>query len=80
MMPQEMRNNHRSQTHIYTDGLKTGNGSAYAAVTKGEVVAKKRLPKEPSVFTAEPNAMNAALKWVEERGMHDSVYTIFSDS
>ena len=83
MVPQEMRNNflqhleenHRNQTHINTDGSKTRNGSAYAAVTEGIVIARERLPKEASIFTTELYAMNAALKWVEERGMHGSVYT-----
>ena len=42
---------------------KAGN----AAVTEGEVIAKERLPKEASIFTAELYALNAALRWIEER-------------
>ena len=85
MVPQEIRNyflqhleeNHKGQTHIYTDWSKTENGSAYAAVAEGEVIAKERLPKEASIFTAELYAINAALKWVEEKGVPSCVYTIF---
>ena len=81
MMPQKMRKtflqhleeDHRNQTHIlYTDGSKTENGSAYAAVTEGKVVAKERLPKESSILTAELYAM----KWVEEKGMHGGRWCI----
>ena len=40
---------------LYTDGSKTGKGSAYAAVTEGEVVARKDYQKR-FIFTAEPYA------------------------
>ena len=65
---------------LSSDGSKIGNESAYAAVTEDKVVAKERLPKEASIFTAELYAMNATLKWVEDKGREDGVYTIFSDS
>ena len=69
-MPQEMRNNflqhlrenHRNQTNIYTDWSRTGNGSAYAAVTNSEVIAKERLPKEVSISIAELYAMFLGLQ------------------
>ena len=62
-----LKKSHKNEIHIYTDGLKTDTSAAFAAASEREIIAKKRLPKEASIFTAELNAIIAALKWIEEK-------------
>ena len=47
-------------SQIYTDGLKTNNGTAAAAMN-GDVVKSLRITSHASIFTAELVALNLAL-------------------
>jgi len=64
-------------SQIYTDGLKTNNGTAAAAMN-GDVVKSLRITSHASIFTAELVALNLALDIIR-RSRHKK-FVIFSDS
>jgi len=70
---------HRLQgfCQIYTDGSKTNNGTAAAAVS-GDVVKSLRITSHASIFTAELVALNLALDII--RRSRRRKFVIFSDS
>jgi len=49
-------------SQIYTDGSKTNNGTAAAAVS-GDIVKSLRINSHASIFTAELVAVNVLLLW-----------------
>jgi len=63
--------------HIYTDGSKTNNGTAAAAVS-GDVVKSLRITSHASIFTAEVVALNLALDIIRRSRLKK--FVIFSDS
>ena len=62
---------------IHTDGSKTNNGTAAAAVS-GDVVKSLRITSHASIFTAELIALNLALDII--RRSRRKKFVIFSDS
>ena len=63
--------------HIYTDGSKDGPKVAAACVSQTQS-RKCRLPDNASIFSAESQAINIALDYIEEANL--SKVIIFSDS
>jgi kelch-like protein 2/3 len=65
---------------VFTDGSKSENGVAAAAVLlSGDVdTSSKRIPSDSSVYTAELTALNLALKSIQ--GSKRERFIIFSDS
>ena len=63
---QEKLNNiqerYHNRLHIFMDGSKSNNGTRCEVLHKKTL--RKRLPKEPSIFSAEICALNLALKLV----------------
>ena len=62
---------------MYTDGSKTNNGTAAAAVS-GDIVKSLRITSHASIFTAEPVALNLALDIICRSCRKK--FVIFSDS
>jgi len=62
---------------IYTDGSKTNNGTAAAAVS-GDVVKSLRITSHASIFTAELVALNLVLDIIRRSCLKK--FVIFSDS
>ena len=63
--------------HIYTDGSKSETGVGAAAIMENKVKSSS-MPKVASIFTAELEAINLAISFIEETS--DAKYAIFSDS
>ena len=71
----------RTRTQVYTDGSKTEESVGCAAVIyESEKTNKRllRLPDGSSVYTAEVNALNMAMKGIEKS--NDKKFIILSDS
>ena len=83
---QEITSHYPDFKHIYTDGSKYGpytDGSKYgpkvaAACVSRTQTRKCRLPDNASIFSAESQAINMALDYIEETNL--SKVIIFSDS
>jgi ribonuclease HI len=73
----EFKTRNLNATHIYTDGSKTKNGTAAAAVGRGRQYLC-RLPSDASIFTAEARAIMLALDIVDLTT--NDKFIIFSDS
>jgi len=61
----EIRDDLQGFCQIYTDGSKTNNGTAAAAVS-GDVVKSLRITSHASIFTAELVALNLALDIIQQ--------------
>ena len=68
---------HISQVPIYTDGSKTTDGTAFAAILPNRTVAR-RIPSTASIFTAELHAIWSALAGFGRYGANSLV--VYSDS
>ena len=78
MFSQHIRT-HISSRHFYTDGSKTKDGTAFAAVEPASNTCKARKMAEPvSVFTAELTAIHYCI--VATKSTTDEAIVIFSDS
>ena len=74
---QEITSPYPDFKHIYTDGSKDGPKVAVACLSRTQT-RKCRLPDNASVFSAESQAINMALDYIEEANL--SKVIIFSDS
>ena len=74
---QEITSHYPDFKHIYTDGSKDGPKVAAACVSRTQT-RKCRLPDNASIFSAESQAINMALDYIEEANL--SKVIIFSDS
>ena len=74
---QEKTSHYPDFKHIYTDGSKDGPKDAAACVSWTQT-RKCRLPDNASIFSAESQAINIALDYIEEANL--SKVIIFSDS
>ena len=68
---------HISQVPIYTDGSKTTDGTAFAAILPNRTVAR-RIPSTASIFTAELHAIWSALAGLGRYGANS--FVVYSDS
>ena len=71
---------HTTSNHIYTDGSKSQNGVGFGVVygVNLENHIRGTLPTEATIFTAELQAIKAALSMIESSNKQK--WTIFSDS
>ena len=74
---QDITSHYSDFKHIYTDGSKDGPKVAAACVSPRQS-RKSRLPDNASIFSAESQAINMALDYIEEANL--SKVIIFSDS
>ena len=68
---------HISQVPIYTDGSKTTDGTAFAAILPNRTVAR-RIPSTASIFTAELHAIWSALAGLSRYDANS--FVVYSDS
>ena len=68
---------HISQAPIYTDGSKTTDGTAFAAILPNRTVAR-RIPSTASIFTAELHAIWSTLADLGRYGANS--FVLYSDS
>ena len=70
---------HSSSIAFYTDGSKSTSGVG-CAVVSGEIVLKRKLPQNTSVFTAELLAVLFAIRYIFNLDSFKKSYVIFTDS
>lgn len=74
----EIVDKYKDYTHIYTDGSKDGDRAALAFVSPSFTFSK-RLPDKASIFTAELEALVAALRYIKMSSISKK-FILFVDS
>ena len=76
---QIIKEKYQNHQAIYTDGSKTGDKAACAAIYKHNSLLE-RLPDGASIYSAEASAINSALKIIETHSTNNYEYIIFTDN